>query len=180
MSRLTTTLILCALLVSAQGFCISRIGNNRFGDKILGFDARIPDNTISVRGSAETSLLMQLTTESADVMSPLGTGIGAILPTLVQASAFSAMFPELASETRAEFQEKLHRSGAGWKRMELAGIPSCVELYTVEATNAFTVLALWGPKTGLSLVASRGHTGHHAVEFILKSLQLDPGACQWK
>lgn len=99
-----------------------------------------------------------------------------IVPSQIELLHLSSVFPEFQGQSRTDLNNKLISDG--WVRLSSAD--PCLDLFQLSGNNTIAGLAFWGDSKGLVVRALEGHLNDGAVQAILTTLQLTPGACAWK
>lgn len=170
----TRLLILIALLTlsAANSHGIGRTGNKSahgidVGDFQDGFIATVPNEYSYVESMGQDNLRMK-----ANGMIPDSFGI----PPAIELLRLVSIYPEFKGLHRDDIKNKLFADQ--WT--SIPSSDSCVDLFYLTDSNTVAGLALWGDEKGLLIRAIDGKLNRKAVQTVLSTLQLDPGACAWK
>lgn len=99
------------------------------------------------------------------------------LPQLIQVYRFAESHAVVSSFDRAAVADFFVQQNA-WQVLNHAD--PCVDIYKKKNSTAVTYVAAWGQKRGVTLVGQDTLLIESAIDQMLKSLQLWPGACLWK
>ncbi len=171
---------LCILIgvsvITSVSFAISRIGNARISDSSLGFELPIPShfgavNEISQSGVRLTSPVpvTRFTTWSVFDIGSFET---------IDVYPVSAEYKNLPSGDLQTTENYFTGLGKAWGK--LATTNSCLLVMRAETSDSTTVVALWGPKKGIVVIANNSSASQAAITSMLQGLRLFTGACEWK
>lgn len=161
-------LLILALLIGGAASAVSRVGGGTIADTTLGFSVQEPQGF---------GIVQQINSSSLRFVGAAGfTRFGASPAALaIEVHPLSQDFPELAGLNRKQLEE--NRSTQAWQTG--ARFNNCIDVYQKSSGTAQTSIVSWGPGVGIVIVASLSTQTVRSAEELLRSLQLQPGACKW-
>lgn len=173
--RLAKVFGILALCLPAFAFGITRIGNAKFGSDDLGFEATLAKPFIFLREIDDNGVLLV----------SRGDGILRDGTTLV-IKPLSAAIPAVETFTRAEFLSLFQgspRMRAMWRKVASqkdSNAILCMEAFVGVSGGRVWGVASWGSGKGIVFYGDDNSTLQTAVEAMLKSVQIEQGACAWE
>ena len=169
-----TLLLSGALLICSGVEAISRVGNARIGDSETRFTAPIPTGYRVERENTDRSLdLGALRT----VRDPQHPGSQSFLIALY-ARDFALSFPEHRESSRQDLS-RFFQSTEEMRWQKISTANTCVDLYRGYSSSVETLVAVWGPTSGVMFNAESGWQTRWALDEIAEGLIVEEGACQW-
>lgn len=164
------------LMMASSSFGIGRTGNKRppqglieVADTNEGFVAAVPAIYPLAEPLANDNLRMRSVVNDGSTFS--GTPF-------IELLRLSTIFPQLKGMSRIDIANQLAKDG--WLHSSLNSSDPCLDVFVAGGNGVAAGLAIWGDSKGLLIRGLDGVLNRDAVDTILSTLQLAPGACAWK
>ena len=167
MKQLILSFSLLCLWAAPSG-AVSRVGGGKVRSQSSGFE---------LQTSQQFAQIKNIGAEAVRIEGPpvyiAGRGVAA---QFVDITEFRSDFHDLADLNREELRQRL--SNSLWQ--ELSSPHECVLTMKNANPQIAAVIATWGDGKGFVLKGQRLPDVERAVQDMLSTLQIDPGACAWK
>ncbi len=168
-------LILFSMILSVCAHGIGRTGNGIY-DNEDGFKAQIPMEYSITQSMGDGNLRV-----IANNLNLEGENSG--VPNALEILKVREIFPEFSNYKRKELINLLLNDN--WRHLSKSPSHECIEFFEYESksinSNVNTVegLVLWGSQKGILIRGLKNNSNHNAIKFILSSLKLTAGVCDW-
>lgn len=156
-----------ALLCASLSHAIGRSGNGKIVGWEDGFEADSPSAYLLPKKMQEGGLRLAR---------PFAMPGSSSQDDHVDLRRLVVEYPTKANATRVEFVEAMLASG--WR--QVLSNDACKESFGFESANIRASLVAWGADRGVVILGVDAPSVAFAIDEIVRTLVIDPGACSWK
>lgn len=154
------------LFISVCAFPVSRIGGGKVGSLSSNFEMEVAAPFTDLKQLSETVL----------ANGPPGIGPNGFSSQFIEIREFREYFSEIENSSKLETQTFF--AARGWEQNQ--SIKTCVEAYAFENATATGAALTWGSGKGVILQGPATANVKIAIQQMIVTLKLLPGACAWK
>jgi len=160
------SVILALVLMALSAFGVSRVGGGKVNSYASGFELEVPQEFLNMEQYPDVIV----------ANGPMLISNSTPMLQFIQIREFKNYYAAQATLSRAEMETYF----TSRRLVKLTGVPDpCMDAYAFDNRGTTGLVVTWGDGKGVTLTGPSSPLVKSAVESILQSMTLVPGACAW-
>lgn len=150
-------------------FAVSRVGGGKVKSNSSGFEMTVPNAYARIEPYGQDKVIAR-----GPQFFSANRGL---VELFIRIAEFADEFPDAIPQTSSELALRFHL--AGWSQHSTVN-NSCVLMFSRRSSSLTSYILTWGSGKGFVLNGPGYEDVDQAMQSMIQTLQLDPGACAWK